>query len=114
MYISEEAQEFFQVLFLVANMQDMSMDKLDKWPDDRFFAVLEMMLDEKGLGLATDAAGFRLHFRLIKFQFDPTQGMRTIDSYVLAVNKVEKHRVALGVLFPEAQAKEIIRVYTIF
>ena len=59
MYISEEAQEFFQVLFLVANMQDMSMDKLDKWPDDRFFAVLEMMLDEKGLGLATDAAGFR-------------------------------------------------------
>ena len=59
MYISEEAQEFFQVLFLVANMQDMSMDKLDKWPDDRFFAVLEMMLEEKGLGLATDAAGFR-------------------------------------------------------
>ena len=108
MYITEEAQEILQVRFLAANMQDMSMDKLDKWPDDRFFAVLEMMLDEKGLGLATDAAGFRLHFRLIKFQFDPTQGMRTIDSYVLAVNKVEKHRVALGVLFPEAQAKEII------
>ena len=44
--------------FSAANMRYMSMDKLDKCLEDRFFAVLEMIVNEKGLGLAIDAAGF--------------------------------------------------------
>ena len=44
--------------FSAANIRYMSMDKLDKCQEDRFFAVLEMIVNEKGLGLAIDAAGF--------------------------------------------------------